>query len=304
VSTDSTQGLNGHSRMSPRLRETDLPLLGSIQELREVVRQTSAECLFVSSAEVGVGGMAYVTELARLERLELRATSNFPEMLTHRLAVQPVGGVMALSLKPASLTGPQALAKRIFDVVVGSLALVVSIPLWLGIALAIRLTSRGPVLFRQERVGVRGRPFMLFKFRTMVENAEELLEDLRDRNEAPGPLFKLREDPRLTKVGGWLRRRSLDELPQLLNVLRGDMSLVGPRPCLPEEIIHYDARALERLDVPPGVTGLWQVQGRSNVSFDEYVRLDVFYVENWSLAYDLYILLKTVRAVLSRDGAY
>jgi lipopolysaccharide/colanic/teichoic acid biosynthesis glycosyltransferase len=173
-----------------------------------------------------------------------------------------------------------------------------------GIASAIRITSGAPVLFRQARVGRHGQTFTLLKFRTMVSGAENMLTHLRDQNEADGPLFKMREDPRVTRIGRWLRRWSLDELPQLVNVLKGEMSLVGPRPPLEEEVRSYEDWQHGRLEVAPGITGLWQVGGRIDLPFHEAVRRDIFYIENWSLSYDLYILAKTVPALLSRRGAY
>jgi lipopolysaccharide/colanic/teichoic acid biosynthesis glycosyltransferase len=160
------------------------------------------------------------------------------------------------------------------------------------------------VLFRQQRVGLQRRRFTLLKFRTMVAKAEVLLADLRARNEAGGPLFKLRDDPRITPLGGRLRRYSLDELPQLWNVLKGEMSLVGPRPPPPSEVAAYEDWQLDRLEVRPGITGLWQVSGRSDLSFDEYVRLDLCYIENWSLAYDLFIVIKTIPMLLKARGTY
>jgi lipopolysaccharide/colanic/teichoic acid biosynthesis glycosyltransferase len=169
---------------------------------------------------------------------------------------------------------------------------------------AIKATSKGPVVFRQERIGLRGRPFTLLKFRTMVAGADLLLDGLREQNEADGPLFKLRQDPRVTRVGAVLRRYSIDELPQLWNVLRGQMSLVGPRPPLPHEAASYGSDMRRRLRVRPGMTGLWQVSGRSDLSWDETVRLDLFYVDNWSMVQDLNILVRTVSAVLGSRGAY
>jgi lipopolysaccharide/colanic/teichoic acid biosynthesis glycosyltransferase len=172
------------------------------------------------------------------------------------------------------------------------------------IALAIALGDRGPVLFRQTRVGKDGTPFTLFKFRTMVVDAELRKAELIGQNDSDGLLFKMRKDPRVTRVGSLLRRYSLDELPQLFNVLLGDMSLVGPRPALPDETTRYGDYVRRRLVVKPGITGLWQVNGRSNLSWDEAVRLDVRYVENWSLFLDLQILWKTWSAVMHADGAY
>lgn len=284
--------------------EGELPVLGSVRRLRELIRETGAECVFVAASAVAAAEMGHVAKVVRLEGVDVRVTATLPEVLASRLSVQPIGGLMALSLMPVRLTGSQVIAKRAFDLAVSGLGLLLTLPLWAAVALAIRLDSPGPVLYRQRRVGQRGRPFTMLKFRTMVYGAETMLADLRERNEADGPLFKLRDDPRVTRVGRWLRRWSLDELPQLVNVARGDMSLVGPRPPLPEEVERYEEWQVDRLEVRPGITGLWQVSGRADLSFDEYVRLDLFYIENWSLAYDLFILAKTLPILLSRRGAY
>jgi lipopolysaccharide/colanic/teichoic acid biosynthesis glycosyltransferase len=184
------------------------------------------------------------------------------------------------------------------------MALVLVAPVFLAIAVAIRLSGPGPVFYRQERVGLNGQPFTMIKFRSMVVGADRQVEELRAANISDGLLFKMRTDPRVTPVGRWLRRLSLDELPQLFNVLGGSMSLVGPRPPLPAEVARYDGSVTRRLLVKPGLTGLWQISGRSDLSWEETVRLDLRYVENWSLATDLLIVCKTVRAVLSRSGAY
>jgi lipopolysaccharide/colanic/teichoic acid biosynthesis glycosyltransferase len=173
-----------------------------------------------------------------------------------------------------------------------------------SIAAVVRFGSRGPVLFRQTRVGTNGKPFECLKFRSMVVGAESEAQDLVGLNDHDGVMFKMRDDPRVTTVGRWLRRYSLDELPQLINVIAGQMSLVGPRPPLPGEVTSYGEDVLRRLLVKPGMTGLWQISGRSDLSWDTTVRLDLYYVENWSLIGDLLILVKTVRAVLSGSGAY
>jgi lipopolysaccharide/colanic/teichoic acid biosynthesis glycosyltransferase len=184
--------------------------------------------------------------------------------------------------------------------------LILGAPVLLAIALLIRLSpgAGGPAIFRQERVGKHGRTFVIYKFRTMYVHAEERLAELIDRNETDGKLFKMRDDPRVTGVGRWLRRLSLDELPQLLNVLKGDMSLIGPRPPLAREVAGYPSDMRRRLVVKPGLTGLWQVSGRSDLSWEESIRLDLSYVENWSLAMDLAILARTLSAVIRRSGAY
>ena len=276
----------------------------SIGDLREIIRETGAECVFVAASDLEVDEMGHVAKVVRLEGVEVRVTATLPEVLSSRLSVQPIGGFMALSLRPARLTGPQAIAKRGFDLALASVGVLATLPLWIVIAAMVKFTSPGPVFFRQRRVGHRGRPFTILKFRTMRVGADEMLQELRALNEADGPLFKLRDDPRVTRVGRWLRRWSLDELPQILNVIRGDMSLVGPRPPLPEEVREYEEWQFDRLEVPPGITGLWQISGRSDLSFEEYVRLDLFYIENWSLAYDFFIVAKTIPTLLSTRGAY
>jgi len=278
--------------------------LGHIRDLRELIRRESADCVFVASSAVSVDEMKDVAKAVRLEGVEVRVTATLPEVLASRLSVQPVGGLMSLSLRPVRLSGAQAVAKRVFDIVVAGLGLILVSPLLIAIAIAIKVSSRGPILFRQWRVGQRGRPFVILKFRTMEDGADARVASLRHLNESDGPLFKVRRDPRVTKVGRILRRWSLDELPQLWNVIRGEMSLVGPRPPLPEEVREYEDWQFDRLEVRPGITGLWQVSGRSDLSFDEYVRRDLFYIENWSLAYDLYIVAKTIPIVLSQRGAY
>src|ERR671935_2780661 len=184
-------------------------------------------------------------------------------------------------------------AKRVMDVVVSALVLVAVIPLWVVVAVAIRLDSPGPVLFVQERIGFKGKRFRCFKFRTMQVDAEARLAEMRRRGEVEGPVYKLRRDPRVTRVGRWLRRTSLDELPQLLNVLRGEMSLVGPRPCIPYELEHYQPVHWQRLSVKPGMTGVWQVYGRSVSTFDEMVQMDLRYIREQSLLLDLKLLVKT-----------
>lgn len=195
-------------------------------------------------------------------------------------------------------------AKRTWDSIGSAFLLLLAAPIMGLVALAIKLEDGGPVLFRQARVGLKGEEFACLKFRSMCTDAEARLAALMAQNEGAGPLFKMTHDPRITRVGRFIRRFSLDELPQLWNALRGDMSLVGPRPALPTEVAQYDSGTRRRLDVRPGLTGLWQVSGRSNLSWDETVRLDLYYVDNWSVVQDLMILAKTAKAVLGSSGAY
>jgi exopolysaccharide biosynthesis polyprenyl glycosylphosphotransferase len=282
-----------------------VPTVGDLSDLEDVVRATRADCIFVASSAVRVEDMRRVGKLARQTGVDIRVSANLPEIQSGRVAVHSFGGLTAFSIRPVQLSRPKAGVKRAFDLAVGSVAVALLSPLLVTIALAVRLSSKGPVLYRQIRIGKGGRPFTVFKFRTMVNGAEEVLAELRALNEASGPLFKMRDDPRVTRVGKLLRRWSLDELPQLLNVIRGEMSLVGPRPPLPEEVEAYEQDwHFDRLEVLPGITGLWQVSGRSNLSFDDYIRLDLNYVENWSIGFDLFILLKTIPALLSRKGAW
>ena len=198
----------------------------------------------------------------------------------------------------------ETLFKRLMDIVLASLGIVATLPLWVSILIAVRADSRGSAIFVQERVGQHGRPFRFYKFRSMYMNAEHRLAEVVSSNEVDGPVFKMRKDPRVTRVGAFLRRTSLDELPQLINVLKGDMSLVGPRPPLPKEVEQYRAGDTIRLSVKPGLTCLWQVSGRSTVGFDQWMEYDREYVRNISLRLDLIILFRTIGAVLSMRGAY
>lgn len=221
-----------------------------------------------------------------------------------RIHTQQVAGLPLIHVTTPTLEGGQRVAKRLFDVLAAGILIILSSPAMGVIALTIKLASPGPIFFRQERVGIQGGLFKMMKFRSMVIDAELHLTDLQSQNEGNGVLFKIKNDPRVTPVGRFLRKYSLDELPQLFNVLGGSMSLVGPRPPLPSEVADYEQDVRRRLLVKPGLTGLWQVSGRSNLSWQDSVRLDLYYVENWSLAGDLVILMKTARAVFKSTGAY
>jgi exopolysaccharide biosynthesis polyprenyl glycosylphosphotransferase len=226
------------------------------------------------------------------------------EIAGPRISVRPVAGIPLLHVEEPSLSGPARVTKAIFDRTFGALALVLCTPFLLVLGLLVRMTSHGPALFRQTRVGRDGREFKMLKFRTMIVGAEEHLDELRERAARDHVLFKLPDDPRLTRTGRWLRRHSLDELPQLWNVVKGDMSVVGPRPPLPSEVEVYADDARRRLLVKPGLTGLWQVSGRADLSWDDSVRLDLYYVENWSWVLDALIIARTVPAVVKGRGAY
>jgi exopolysaccharide biosynthesis polyprenyl glycosylphosphotransferase len=274
-----------------------LPVLGGIDELDRLVHEQDVDCLFVASTGISLEEMSRVSQTARRAGIEVRVLANLPQILTSRLSLLKVGPAVALALKPVRLSGRQAAMKRALDVVAASVALLLTAPLWVVIAVAIRLDSRGPVFFSQERVTKDGRVFRMHKFRSMRTGADAALDTTR-------PFFKLQSDPRLTRVGAFLRRFSLDELPQFWNVITGDMSIVGPRPLPANQVAANLELLAARHVVPAGVTGWWQTNGRSRVTPEEALRLDLFYVENWSPTLDLYILLKTFGAVVRRDGAY
>jgi exopolysaccharide biosynthesis polyprenyl glycosylphosphotransferase len=280
------------------------PVLGEVDQVVEVIRGCNASGALVATSaidlEVTNRLALQVNEAGYYAELSLSLRGIAPE----RLAVRTLGHFQIASVGPVHRSGWRGIAKRALDVVGATTGLLLMAPVLALIAVVIKLNSNGSMLFRQERVGRSGKPFWILKFRTMVHNAEELMADLAKQNEADGPLFKVKNDPRVTRVGHVLRRYSLDELPQLWNVLRGDMSLVGPRPALPREVTGWEPELHQRLAVKPGITGMWQVNGRSSASFKDYVRLDLYYVDNWSLLTDLAIMVKTVVAVLRRHGAY
>lgn len=221
-----------------------------------------------------------------------------------RIHSSPVAGLPLIHVDFPDTKGPKLWVKRAFDIVFSGFALLILSPLLLALTIIVRTDSPGPAFFRQERVGLNSKTFKMLKFRSMVIGAEGMLASLLDESDGNGVMFKMHDDPRITRSGRILRRYSLDELPQLINVFRGEMSLVGPRPPLPEEVAQYDHWAERRLLVKPGITGLWQVSGRSNLDWDDTGRLDLYYVENWSLTGDLAIIMRTIAAVLRREGAY
>jgi exopolysaccharide biosynthesis polyprenyl glycosylphosphotransferase len=279
-----------------------LPRIGRLDELADIIRRERVECVFVASSAVSPKDVIDISRACRQAEVEMRVSANLPDILTSRLSIQPIDDVMALYLKPVRLTRTQAALKRSFDLLVSVPALIVLLPSMAVIAMAIRSTSSGPVIFRQRRMTKNGRVFTMLKFRTMVADADHAAHPkVADLTE---PFFKMRDDPRLTRIGYVLRKLSLDELPQLWNVVRGDMSLVGPRPLIIEQI-EADPKLLEpRHEVKAGMTGWWQINGRSDVELEDAVRLDLFYIDNWSLSLDLYILLKTVGVILLGKGAY
>jgi exopolysaccharide biosynthesis polyprenyl glycosylphosphotransferase len=278
---------------------------GTFDDVAEAVEAAGADTVIVLSCPELDGHV--LRRLAwRLERddIDLIVASALIDVAGDRTTIRPVDGLPMLHVEHPRLEGGARVIKEIVDRLGAALLLLMLSPLLLMLAAWIRFGSRGPVLFTQVRVGRDGGHFKIFKFRSMYLNAEQRLAELRHLNENDGVLFKIRNDPRVTPAGRWLRKLSLDELPQLINVLKGDMSLVGPRPPLPEEVAAYPDDVRRRLAVKPGMTGLWQVSGRSDLPWEEAVRLDLRYVENWSLTLDLVILLRTVAAVIRSSGAY
>ncbi len=282
-----------------------VPVLGASDSIVSALVRSGADTIAVAAwSDVSQTDLRQLSWDLEGSGVSLLVAPRLIDVSGPRIHFQPVAGLPLINVEEPDFTGVRRFVKGATDRVGAILAMVLLSPLLAAVALSVRLTSRGPVFFRQVRVGTHGVPFVMHKFRTMYVDAEERLGELQQHNERDGLLFKMRDDPRITSVGRWLRRFSLDELPQLLDVLWGRMSLVGPRPPLPSEVSEYPLQLRRRLIVKPGVTGLWQVSGRSDLSWDESVRLDLFYVENWSLGLDLAIMAKTVLAVARGSGAY
>ena len=281
-----------------------LPVLGAVEALPEVLATVPADELIVTEADFDERELLEIVEAAHRRGVKVRVAPKTTELLMDRAEYVPGQAVPLFELRPPVFAGADWLVKRAFDLVVAAVIVVVGLPFWLLIALAIKLDSRGPVLYRSRRVGLNEQSFEMLKFRTMVAGADERQGELEAQNEATGALFKIRDDPRVTRVGALLRRFSLDETPQVLNVVRGEMSLVGPRPLPLRDYRQLQDWHRKRYLVLPGMTGLWQISGRSELSFDDLVRLDFYYLDNWSIWLDVSILLKTLPAVIDRRGAY
>jgi exopolysaccharide biosynthesis polyprenyl glycosylphosphotransferase len=278
-----------------------LPVFGTVDNIAQISRDHGVRSVIIAGSAAG-GATLQAIDSSLSPDVSVRVSPGLANLGAARVILEPIDGMALFSLRRHRFSRRQRFLKRCVDIVITSVALVVAAPFMLVIALAIKLTSPGPVLFKQRRVGEQERDFTILKFRTMVVGAHAQRDGLD--NEADGLLFKMRRDPRVTGIGRFLRKTSLDELPQLFNVLMGEMSLVGPRPALPEETSRYAESQRGRLRVKPGVTGLWQVNGRHDLAFEDYVRYDLFYVENWSLTMDFYILAKTIPALLTARGSY
>ncbi|TMQ91784.1 sugar transferase [Actinomadura soli] len=283
----------------------DVPFAGTPAAIREAITRLDADTVAVTaSAGLSPAALRRLGWELHASGVDLVVAPALADIAGPRIHTRPVAGLPLIHVEEPELGGPRRVLKAAADCVLALSLTALFAPVLAVIVVAVRLDSRGPAIFRQRRVGRDGREFTMYKFRTMAVDAESRRAALVAANESDGVLFKIRADPRITRAGRFLRRWSLDELPQLLNVVKGEMSLVGPRPPLPDEVARYGEDAVRRLLVPPGMTGLWQVSGRSDLSWEDAVRLDLYYVENWSIAADLTILWKTAGAVLRGRGAY
>jgi exopolysaccharide biosynthesis polyprenyl glycosylphosphotransferase len=293
----------GFVSLRPR-PDNGLRSLGTLDGIGQVIADHRIDEVIIADSDFPQLETVELIDQCHQRGVRVRIAPSTMEVLIHRAEFVPGQTVPLFELKPPVFEGVDFLVKRTFDIVVATLLLVVLSPLLLIILVAVRLTSRGPILYRSIRPGIGGVPFACMKFRTMHDDADQRQADLESLNEQSGALFKIRDDPRLTRVGKHLRRFSLDELPQLLNVVRGEMSLVGPRPLPQRDFEQLEPWHMKRYLVLPGITGLWQVSGRANLGFDDLVRLDFLYLERWSVFLDLTILVKTVPAVFTRRGAF
>jgi exopolysaccharide biosynthesis polyprenyl glycosylphosphotransferase len=281
-----------------------IPDANIVEHTLDLVEEVGATGVVIASSAIQMKTSTWLIRELTESGIHVELSSTLLDIASKRITVRALGRLPVFYIEPVMRDGWRARAKRVFDVVLSATLLILMSPIMLVCVIAIKLTSSGPALFRQTRIGRDGQLFTIYKLRTMVVGAETMLVDLADDNELDGPLFKMRRDPRVTRVGRFLRSTSLDEVPQLWNVLRGDMALVGPRPALPSEVQQWPTQAFQRLRVKPGLTGMWQVSGRNLTVFEEYIRLDLYYVDNWSMLNDLAIIAKTVPTVLRRQGAY
>jgi len=305
--TDLGYRIVGFVDDDPARGNTDLgrfPALGSLDNIESLLNVEKVDEVIITLPWLYQRKITGLVNVCQRLGVRPRVVPDLLQPSLNQVDVDDIGGIPLIGIKEHTLSRSGLIIKRLMDIAVSALGLILASPLLALVAILIKLESRGPILFRQTRVGQSGKPFTVYKFRTMRDNAEEHLASLANQNEATGPLFKIKDDPRLTRLGRLFRRTSIDEFPQLINILRGEMSLVGPRPALPGEVEKYELWQRQRLEAPQGLTGLPQVSGRSDLTFDEACLLDIYYIENWSLSLDLTILLRTIPQVLSGKGAY
>lgn len=282
----------------------DFTVIGYLEDLKDIINKNNIQRVIISSPEYKYYEILEILESLKGLDVTTLIFPGFFEFSLRRLSVREIGGVPLMQVSNIGFFGINLFLKNFIDYILGSILFLIFIPIYLIIGLMIKLNSRGPIFFRQKRLTKDCKIFYMYKFRTMYIDAEDRLKEVMKYNEADGPLFKIKNDPRITKVGRFLRRFSIDELPQIINVLKGELSLVGPRPPLESEVEKYDEWEMKRMNVKQGITGLWQISGRSDLSFEEMARLDLYYIQNWSIEMDIKIILKTIPAALFGKGAY
>jgi exopolysaccharide biosynthesis polyprenyl glycosylphosphotransferase len=281
-----------------------VPIIGSFDDLRSVLKDHHIDRVIVAFSRARHNDFLRIVRACADTAVRVNIVPRLFEVVSSRALVDDVEGIPLLDVGHVELSRFNMMVKRVFDIMVGGVVFLLFLPVLGVMAVVIKLDSHGPVFFRQERMGRGGKSFMIYKFRSMRVGADALRAEMAEQNEYSGPMFKIRRDPRVTRVGSFIRRWSIDELPQIINVMNGDMSLVGPRPLWVDEARQVRGWTLKRLDITPGITGLWQVLGRSDIPFDEMVKLDYMYVTGWSLSWDIKLLLQTIPAVLAKRGAY
>lgn len=309
ISTDQTLGYQAVGFLDDDLNKQgksyhQIPVLGTVAVVSKIIQQRKIEEVIIASSKFPDQKVLDVITECEKFGVEFKIVPGILELIASRVDIDELAGVPLLTVSEIRLKGLNAAVKRLADIFLSALGIILLSPVFLLFSFLVKVTSAGPVLFAQERVGLDGKMFNMFKFRSMVKDAETQLTELESLSETEGHLFKIKEDPRITPLGKFMRRFSIDELPQLFNVFFGQMSLVGPRPPLPREVDKYTGWHKKRLRVRPGITGPWQVSGRSLLPFDDMVRLDIYYIENWSLWLDFKILLRTIPVVLFGLGAY
>lgn len=281
-----------------------VPVLGKLSKIKDLIKQHKIDEVIFASDNIPYQKILDIVTECEILRVKFKIVPGILEIIASRVNIEDIGGIPLVTISEIGLTGVKSVLKRTMDFASAAILLTALSPVYLLIAALIKIDSRGPVFYTQERVGKDGKTFPMYKFRSMVVGAEKMVDELEKFSETEGHIFKIKKDPRITRIGKWLRRLSIDEWPQLFNVIKGDMSLVGPRPPLPREVVKYSPWHMKRLRVSPGISGLWQVSGRSLLPFEDMVRLDIYYIENWSLWLDLKILIRTIPAVVTASGAF